>query len=336
MAAAELVADLVGDEVDVERVTDGVGQAGDAARLDTVLAQGAQGGDAAATGTEYVPEVVVGVTDHVIDQGLVFVQHHRAIVVCERVGVRVVEQQLVVVADDDQAHGQVAFGHLVDAGNGGVHLREHLGVGSTVEVVVFTRAAQGQAVLPQFAGTQDFVGTGWRGMLRDLLGRTLQVGGVVQGVVFGVISMVAVRHARSGGVDVPAAFGAADHRGVKALGRPVQANVAHRIGHVLPQVVADAGEAGGQGRGQLVVGNDLKHVVLAVGSGQRQKVFTGIIGLLGRGGEVVAQGLGVHAVTGGGEGLVRYRNGGFLPGGGKDRRLGEQRKERTQHEAEEQ
>jgi hypothetical protein len=67
VVASELMAHLVRDEIDVEIVAGGIGQAGRAASLAAAAADDAESSDAAAAGREHVADVVVGRADRGAD-----------------------------------------------------------------------------------------------------------------------------------------------------------------------------------------------------------------------------------------------------------------------------
>ena len=119
---AELVAHLVGDIVNVKRITHRRVGAGLALGLETADASHAHTRQPAARGAEDMAEVVIGVADHCVQVRLVLHEQGRGVAVAVGLGERVGVDDLVVVGHQHQPDAQFRFvnpTHPVDRGDDG-------------------------------------------------------------------------------------------------------------------------------------------------------------------------------------------------------------------------
>ncbi|MNX53064.1 hypothetical protein D3C86_837550 [compost metagenome] len=304
VVGAELVANLVGHVVDEEGIPHRIGGARHARRF-LSGAEHSQPRQTAAPGVDHVTYVEGAKLGAGL--GLCILLHcdvgiYVTVIVVERIGGGVGEDDGVVAAGELELGGDVTLVHLVDPVEQGGDGAETRLDGAAVILGVLPRRRDGDDVaLALVAIHQDLTGQGLGLGPDDLVRLFLQpaVGIllVIDGVAFTVSERIHEHHAAL----------VAEH-GVETLGTEIEAPRLHRVGLVIPLECQNAGIPGGEIRWQQIIGLQVEGHLLAIRQRQGQpripSLQTGEV--IGRhsGNAILA---GPHLITIGSGGPRRHR-----------------------------
>ena len=203
MVSAKLMAEFVGDIINIKGIAHRRAGTGDTAAFPTVITDDAQIGHAATTGAKDMADIIVGRADHAVQVVDILVEHSAAIIVAVGISGGVGVDDQIVIRHQDHAHGYFPFIDGVDAVHGCVDGRQGFGYGAAMKLGVLAGCGHCQSIGAQLRtrgqqrrarctnGRQLF-GPGAVGVERfgfsKLFGRRTEVAFEITGVVGDIVA----------------------------------------------------------------------------------------------------------------------------------------------------